>query len=62
MSTTEVEVLNTKLDILIGDFQSGKKFILGFVVVVVIPMTIYLVTQTVDNAQEIAILKATLGQ
>lgn len=62
MSTTEVEVLNTKLDILIGDFQSGKKFVIGFVVVVIIPMTVYLATQTIGNAQEIAILKATLGQ
>lgn len=54
-------MLNTKLDILIGDFQSGKKFVIGFVVVVIIPMTVYLATQTIDNAQEIAILKATLG-
>ena len=62
MSRTDVDVINTKLDILIEDFQSGKKFILGFVVVVIIPVSVYLATQTIDNAQEIAILKATLGQ
>jgi len=61
MSSGEVIVLNTKLDILIEDFKQFKKYAIGFVMLIVIPVTVYILTQLENTQMAVAILQTMKG-
>ena len=57
MSEGNVAVLNTKLDILIGDFKSFKQYIMGFIVAIAIPFAVYIALQVMDAKTDIAVMQ-----
>ena len=61
MSNTQVEVLEAKLDILIGDFRLFRKWILtlisGLLVVGAIPTTVWFMNKIIEHGESIAIIK-----
>ena len=61
MSQGDVIVLNTKLDILIEDFKQFKRYAIGFVMLIVIPVTVYILTQLENTRMAIAILQTIKG-
>jgi phosphotransferase system glucose/maltose/N-acetylglucosamine-specific IIC component len=60
MSTNEVNILNTKLDILIEDFKSFKQYSIGFVMAILIPFGVYVVIQITDLKTDVAVEKTKL--
>lgn len=57
MSAGDVAVLNTKLDILIDDFKSFKRYSVGFIITIVIPFAVYFALQMIDANMNIAVMK-----
>lgn len=57
MSAGDVAVLNTKLDSLIDDFKSFKRYVLGFLMALVIPFATYIVISLADNDKRITVLQ-----
>lgn len=57
MSSGDVAILNTKLDILIEDFKSFKQYVLGFLMAIAIPFAVYVVLQLSDAKMDIAVMQ-----
>lgn len=57
MSAGDVAVLNTKLDILIDDFKSFKRYAMGFIMAIAIPFAVYIAIQVMDAKTDIAVMK-----
>lgn len=57
MSEGNVAVLNTKLDILIDDFKAFKQYIIGFVIAIAIPVSVYMILQLMEAKTDIAVIQ-----
>jgi len=62
MSEHSVEVLNTKLDILIDDFQSFKKQVMAFIIAIVVPFSVFIALTVTENSKDIALGKQETAQ
>lgn len=56
MSSSDVMVINTKLDILIEDLKSFKQYTIGFVIAIVVPLSVYILLQLIGAEKEIALM------
>lgn len=61
MSSGDVTVLSTKLDILIDDFKDFKNYAIGFIMAIVIPIAVYILIQLTQAQMDIAILQSAKG-
>lgn len=52
---SSLETVETKLDILIADFQRFKSIIAGITIAIVLPMTAYLYSKVEENTIGVAI-------
>jgi exosortase/archaeosortase len=57
MSAGDVAVLNTKLDLLIDDFKSFKRYSIGFLMALAIPFATYVVISLTENSKDIAVME-----
>ena len=61
MSSGDVTVLSTKLDILIDDFKDFKNYAIGFIMAIAIPIAVYILIQLTQAQMDIAILQSAKG-
>lgn len=57
MSEGNVAVLNTKLDILIDDFKSFKRYALGFLMALAIPFAVFATMSIMESKTDIAVIQ-----
>jgi len=61
MSSGDVTVLNTKLDILIDDFKSFKQYAIGFIMAIAVPVAVYILIQLTQAQMDIAVIQSVEG-
>lgn len=57
MSAGDVAVLNTKLDLLIEDLKSFKRYTIGFLMGLAIPFATYVVISLNNHTTELAVME-----